>query len=94
MADINLLEKIKRGLGIVGTYQDATLQVYIDEVKAFMQSAGVNTEIIESTLSVGCIMRGVADLWNYGSGNAKLSEYFKMRVIQLKAMHGDDNVQT
>lgn len=84
MAANTLLEKVKKGLGITGTYQDDTLQVYIDEVKGFMASAGVQLNVIESNLAVGCIMRGVADLWNYGSGNAKLSEYFKQRVQQLK----------
>lgn len=85
MADTNLLTKIKNGLGITGDFQDATLTVYVDEVKAFMRSAGVTEAVIESDVSAGCIMRGVADLWNYGSGNAKLSDYFKMRLIQLKA---------
>lgn len=80
-----LLTKIKNGLGITGSFQDETLQVYVDEVKAFMLSAGVPQAVIESDVSVGCIMRGVADLWNYGSGNATLSNYFKMRLIQLKA---------
>lgn len=86
MADTTLLTKIKNGLGITGDFQDATLTVYVDEVKAFMKSAGVTEDVIESEVSVGCIMRGVADLWNYGSGSAKLSEYFKMRVLQLKAI--------
>lgn len=84
MTDAELLTKIKNGLGITGNFQDATLAVYVEEVKAFMKSAGVDESIIESNASVGCIMRGVADLWNYGSGSAKLSEYFRMRVIQLK----------
>lgn len=86
MTDAELLTKIKNGLGITGTFQDETLQVYIDEVKAFMQSAGVIDNVIKSSVAVGCIMRGVADLWNYGSGNASLSNYFKMRVLQLKAI--------
>ena len=86
MTDTELLEKIKSGLGITGTYQDATLMVYIDEIKAFMISAGVPQSVIKSEVSVGCIMRGVSDLWNYGSGNTSLSEYFKMRMLQLKVM--------
>lgn len=84
MAANTLLDKVKKGLGITGTYQDETLQVYIDEVKGFMASAGVQPNVIESNVAVGCIMRGVSDLWNYGSGNAKLSEYLKQRVQQLK----------
>lgn len=86
MTEAELLTKIKNGLGIAGDFQNETIQVYVDEVKAFMQSAGVKKSIIESNASVGCIMRGVADLWNYGSGDTSLSEYFKMRVLQLKVM--------
>lgn len=85
MTDAELLTKIKSGLGITGTFQDATLQVYVDEVKAFMRSAGVTESVLSSPAAVGCIMRGVADLWNYGNGNAALSQYFKMRLIQLRA---------
>lgn len=91
MTDAELLAKIKNGLGITGTFQDGTLQVYIDEVKAFMKSAGVTDSVLSSSAAVGCIMRGVADLWNYGSGNATLSTYFKMRLIQLRAETLDDN---
>lgn len=86
MTDTELLTKVKNGLGITGTFQDTTLQIYIDEAKAFMKSAGVPDNVISSNVSVGCILRGVADLWNYGSGNARLSEYFKMRVCQLKTV--------
>lgn len=88
----NLLDKVKTGLGITGNYQDNTLQLYIDEVKAFMLSAGVSAQVIESEKSVGCIVRGVADLWQYGAGNTNLSQYFRMRVIQLKAEQGEPNV--
>ena len=96
MTDTELLTKIKNGLGITGDFQNDTIQFYIDEVKAFMLSAGVLQEVIDSEVSVGCIMRGVADLWNYGNGNTTLSEYFKMRTLQLKAVkidesEGDDN---
>lgn len=85
MTEAELLNSIKSGLGITTDFQDATLKIYIDEVKAFMRSAGVVESVIASDASVGCILRGVADLWNYGSGNATLSEYFRMRVIQLAA---------
>lgn len=95
MTEKELLTKIKSGLGITGEYQDETLQLYIDEVKAFMRSAGVSEEVLNGSEAVGCIMRGVADLWNYGSGSVKLSEYFIQRVIQLAtdtgATGGTDN---
>lgn len=83
MTDAELLTKIKNGLGVTGDYQDATLTVYVDEVKAYMIDAGVPKSIVESEASVGCILRGVADLWTYGSGDGKLSQYFMQRVTQL-----------
>lgn len=85
MTDVELLAKIKTGLGITTAYMDDVLMVYIDEVRAFMADAGVEQSVIDSSASVGCVLRGVADLWNYGSGNATFSEYFRMRVIQLAA---------
>ena len=88
MTDAELLAKVKNGLGITGTFQDNTLSVYIAEVKEFMLGAGITQEIVDSSASAGCIMRGAADLWNYGSGNATLSDYFRMRMLQLKALDG------
>lgn len=82
MADTHL-DKVKSALGITGTYQDATLTIYIDEVKAYMKDAGVSTEVINSELSAGVIARGVTDLWNYNGGAGKLSDYFYQRVSQL-----------
>lgn len=78
-----LLEKVKDALGITGSYQDKTLNMYIDEVKAYLLDAGVSQKIVESSSSVGVIARGVSDLWNYGSGNTELSSYFMQRAIQL-----------
>ncbi len=81
MADT--LVKVKSALGITGTYQDETLNVYIDEVKAYMMSAGVPKEVVDSEASAGVIARGVTDLWNYNGGAGKLSDYFYQRVSQL-----------
>lgn len=83
MTDAEILAAVKTGLGITTDYQDDLLQLYIDDVKAFMTSAGVSANVLLSSASVGCILRGVADLWNYSSGSTKFSEYFKQRVIQL-----------
>jgi hypothetical protein len=82
MADTHL-EKVKSALGITGTYQDATLKIYIDEVTAYMRDAGVSTDVINSDVSAGVIARGVTDLWNYNGSAGKLSEYFYQRVSQL-----------
>lgn len=78
-----VLDKIKNALGVTGTYQDATLQVYIDEVIAYMIDAGVPEDILKSKISAGVIARGATDLWNYNGGAGKLSEYFYQRVSQL-----------
>lgn len=85
MTDAEILTKVKNALGITGDFQDDTLQVYIADVKGFMLDAGVDSAVVNSAAAVGCISRGVADLWNYGSGNAKLSSYFVQRVQQLRA---------
>lgn len=82
-AEQKLLEQVKSALGITGTFQDTTLSIYIDEVKSYMLDAGVKQTVIDSSVSLGVIVRGVADLWNYGSGDASLSNYFLQRVIQL-----------
>lgn len=80
---VTLLDKVKSALGITGNYQDATLNVYIDEVIAYMVSAGVPESIINADISAGVIARGVTDLWNYNGGAGKLSQYFYERVCQL-----------
>lgn len=74
-----MLETVKNLLGISGTYQDATLTAYINEVMAFLTDAGVKS----SKITPGIVARGVADLWNYGDGDGKLSEYFMQRAAQL-----------
>lgn len=79
MSDTNMLEKVKNALGITGTYQDDTLRVYIDEVIDFLVESGVKRSYITS----GIVSRGVSDLWNYGEGDGKLSQYFMMRATQL-----------
>lgn len=81
MTTAEILATVKTSLGVTTSYQDSTLTAYIDEVIEFMRLAGVKDPT--SSAAVGCIARGVADLWHYGAGEAKLSEYFKMRVIQL-----------
>lgn len=75
-----MLNEVKAALGITGDYQDETLKVYIAEVISFLKTAGVN----EHNITVGVVARGVADLWNYGGAEGKLSEYFMQRAAQLK----------
>ena len=73
------LANVKAALGITGTYQDATIQVYIDEVVGFLTEAGVDP----ANMTDGVVARGVSDLWNLGAGDGKLSEYFLQRAAQL-----------
>lgn len=78
-----ILESVKNALGITGTYQDDTLNVYIEEVKGYMVDSGVPEEIASSDMSAGVIARGVTDLWNYSGSAGKPSEYFYQRITQL-----------
>lgn len=73
------LAQVKNALGITGTYQDDTLQQYFNEVVAFLVDSGVS----EANITAGIVARGVSDLWNYGSGEGKLSAYFMQRATQL-----------
>lgn len=83
MTATELLAKVKSNLGITGTYQDTTIQGWINETKQFLLEGGVDEGITNSEIAVGVITRGVADLWNYGSGNGSLSNYFYQRATQL-----------
>lgn len=87
-----MLETVKNMLGITGTYQNNTISAYIDEVKQFMLDGGVDESIVNSISSAGVVARGVADLWNYGSGEGKLSQYFIQRVTQLAYKEVDSDV--
>lgn len=79
----NYLADVKNALGIQGTYQDSTLKVYIEEVVTFLTDAGVDSNKITS----GIVARGVSDLWDYGTGTGKLSDYFMQRATQLSYKH-------
>lgn len=86
ITEAELLSRVKSGLNITGSQFDETLKLHIDEVKNYLVSAGVRSDVVGSTLAVGCIARGVADLWNYGNGDTKLSEYFYQRAEQLRGI--------
>ena len=79
MAADSMLEKVKNALGIEGDYQDDTITEYINEVKNFLVDAGVK----EANITSGLVSRGVADLWNYGAADGKLSDYFMKRATQI-----------
>lgn len=85
-AELNILDQVKKGLGITGNYHNDMLQIHIEEVKSYMIDSGVKKSVVDSAASVGAIIRGVSDLWNFQSGEVKFSDYFMKRVIQLAAI--------
>ena len=92
MTDAEILKQVKTALfgSDSGNWRDAMLTVYIKEVEAFMTDAGVSADVVKSPASVGCIIIGVNDLWNYQAGGAKFSQYFIQRVNQLAVKTGGD----
>ena len=86
VTEAEVLQTVKVSLNITGAQFDETLKLYITEVKGYLSSAGVRADVLASSLAVGCIARGVADLWNYGNGDTKLSEYFYQRADQLRGI--------
>ena len=89
MTDAELLTEVKKRIGITGDYQDDTLTGHIQDVKDFMQDAGVSEEVMQTTKIIGAVTRGVSDLWDYGSGNGEISPYFFQRVTQLVYKGGE-----
>lgn len=80
MADVEMLEKVKKALGITGEYMDDTIGIYIDTVTDYMKCAGVSQSLISA--SAGVIARGVNDVWT-NAGGGKLSPVFYDMVTQL-----------
>lgn len=80
MTAAELVTAIKTRLGLTGTFHDNLLAALAQDVKEYLTSAGADAE---SSAAVGVIARGVADLWNFGSGDGKFSEVFYQRVSQL-----------
>lgn len=94
MTEDELLIKVKRDMGLTGTYHDEVIKDYIQYVKEFLVDGGVPKEVVDSSSSVGAITQGVNDMWgNEGNG---FSNLFIMRAIQLvnKTVEktGDENV--
>lgn len=94
MAEFTMLEHVKMCLGITDEYHDATIGAYISDVQGYLQDAGVPESVTQSKACGGVVARGVADLWNYGSGGAGLSPYFRERAAQLALKWGVASEQT
>ena len=80
---IDLVSEVKTRLSITGDFFDSLIAGYIDDVKEYLLAAGVPEAVVESEEAVGCIARGVADLWRYGDGDGELSTVFRQRVVQM-----------
>lgn len=91
MTDVELLEQVKKRIGITGDYQNDTISGHIQDVKDFMSDAGVSKDVMKSEKIIGAVTRGVSDLWDYGSGNGEFSPYFFQRVTQLAYKGGESD---
>jgi hypothetical protein len=78
-----ILEGVKERLSESGEFAeiDATISGYIEDVMDYMSGAGVSDEMIAS--HIGCIARGVDDLYCNNSGVTDFSPAFKNQVAQL-----------
>jgi len=86
MTDMELLEKVKAGLGLSGEYTDPAILPKVLATKGYMVNAGVTVEQVESDLGIVCLTVGVNDLWNLTSGEVKFSPAFDIILWQLKAV--------
>lgn len=76
---MNLLDEVKNRMLISGSFHDNILVSYIEDVKQYLICAGVDKTIVNSRKAIGCISRGVNDLFN----NNEFSDFFRQRAIQL-----------
>ena len=87
-----LLTEVKARLAITDEYHDPQLLRFINDVVFYLKSSGITEEILSTDEAYGVIFRGVADLWNNEPGNAKFSNIFRERAIQLMAMSAEGEV--
>lgn len=90
--EAELLVKVKDGINLKGNdYQDDTIRVWIDTVKQDLLFIGVSADVLNSTLAVGCITRGVDDHWL--SHRDEYSDMFYTLAERLRSttVRGEDN---
>ena len=78
-----ILAGVKERLSESGDFAevDATISGYIEDIIDYMSGAGVSDEMIAS--HVGCIARGVDDMYVNGAGTTDFSPAFRNMVAQL-----------
>lgn len=79
MTRVEQLEKVKESLNITGNALDGTLGIFLDDTKEYMLAAGVKATVLDSDKAIGCICKGVADIYT----NNEYTGYFYQRVSQL-----------
>lgn len=80
----DMLEHVKASLGQAGNdYINSTFLPLIEEVRGYLDTAGIPYDETNAKPFGGIVARGVADLWNFGAGEAELSHYFHERASQL-----------
>lgn len=83
ITDAELLVAVKNGLNLTGNdYQDEAITVWINTVKQDLLYYGVPENVLGSTLSIGCISRGVDDHWL--SHKDEYSEMFYAQAERLR----------
>lgn len=94
LTEAERLAKVKYALygDATQSYNDEQLKLYIEEVLDEMIHAGVKENVAKSAAAVGCIACGVNDIWNFGSGTVKHSDYYNRRLVQLTLRRGDEDV--
>lgn len=78
-----LFSMVKGALGVTSDLQDQQIKPFFDDVICFLLEAGAKEENILQDTTAGLLSRGVSDLWDTGTGNTRLSEYFIQRAIQF-----------
>lgn len=78
-----ILNDVKTALSVVGDHADAALDLHIETVREYLRNAGVSEAAIEGAEARGCIIRGVADLWNASSGDVRFSQVFNDLAVHL-----------
>ena len=64
ITESELLEAVKAAINAKGNnYNDDTISVWIFNVKQDLIEAGVTADVLGSTCAVGCIAKGVNDIW-------------------------------
>ncbi len=81
--DTELLEKVKAGLSVGGTYNDTQLSIKTLAVKQYLIGAGITATRLETELGIALITLGVTDIWNLNSGEIKFSSAFELILRQL-----------